>query len=394
MTAIIATDADKAALARANQKLVQARQDRAAQKQNGNTSRSVYDIAARTFRPPTDVDLNNPVYAPAWATAYVVEPNYLAWQSFDANRHPQTKAAQKKLAEWMAYLRDLLPESPNEPPVAGTGSVFILAGGFGSGKSHLAQAVYDIFTFLRCGYLQEIEDVVDQIKANYNNPNEGRSMESIAAQVAYKHILIFDDLGEYGTDNLTWMHNIYRRLLSQRVAQGYHTIITTNSGLSQEEWGGVLQKSEFEQRLGGRTYTRLYGGTQQGRWVAKLWDVPDYRLSAEYAEKQRQLVKASANVSIEPSFTPATPKPKLDWETIIEKSGYAQVEDLLAEQSYRLKLGRARALFGHQNFRKVFESIVIVEPDISPVNLVARIDRERSLESNIPEFARKPGVQA
>lgn len=269
-------------LTAANQRLMEKRRER--ERLKAGPSASMNSLASKIFQyapqPPAELGAvplaggNQPPPAP-----HVVEGDTSLWRDFDTSRHPALITARQTLAQWLGHLERTLPASPFDQATPNTGTVFILAGGYGAGKSHLAEAICAALTKLRCSYLQEFEDVVKPIQANYKTGNEGRSLESIAGEVSKKHLLLFDDLGDYETDNFTWMHNIYRTLLGQRMAAGRHTLITTNLNLAAAAGG----PSEFAERLGGRTYSRVFGGTQRGQWVVKLWGVPDYRLSADYA---------------------------------------------------------------------------------------------------------------
>lgn len=182
------------------------------------------------------------------------------WESFNSDRHPSLKKAMPIIKRWYGERLD-------------KGNGLILAGNYGCGKTHLAQAIYDLYGF-GAMYVSEVE-LAKQIQAGYGGSG-GRSLESFVSQAKRAKLLIYDDLGAYETDNLNWVQNIYMNLFDGRFEQGKAILITTNLKLIEGEANAFW--SPLEQRLGGRVYSRIMGQLEEAAYYVSLFDVPDYRM--------------------------------------------------------------------------------------------------------------------
>lgn len=180
------------------------------------------------------------------------------WRAFDSDRNPILKRAIKTIGKWYDTRLDL-------------GGALILAGNCGCGKTHLAQAICDLFGY-GAFYLNEVE-LVERLQAGYGRSGGGQSLDSVAGYVRRARLLIYDDLGAYETDNDKWMQNIYMTLLNGRKEEGKATLITTNLELLVSNGDSPL-----EARLGKRVFSRLMGQVEEMKYYVSLFDVPDYRL--------------------------------------------------------------------------------------------------------------------
>lgn len=181
------------------------------------------------------------------------------WDNFDDERHPKLKQAVKTIKRWYA-----------ERIEAGGG--LILAGGFGTGKTHLARAVYELYGYQAIFW--EEDSLFRTLRGTYSGNARGQSEEGIIKQSRRAKLLIFDDLGAYETDRLNWVQNIYRGLFDGRFEEHKATLITTN--LSCKSTNG--ETSELEARVGGKNFSRIVGALESPEYYVDLFGVPDSRL--------------------------------------------------------------------------------------------------------------------
>jgi len=200
--------------------------------------------------------LRDPAQSPT--VSHRIDTSRVKWDSFDSDRHPDLQRAVRTIKRWYNERLD-------------SGSGLILAGNFGCGKTHLAQAIYALYGF-GAVYLNEIK-LIEQIQAGYSRSGAGRSLESFAAECRRARLLIYDDLGAYSTDNMNWMQNIYLNLLDGRYEEGKATLITTN--LKLVEGVNELPWSPCEDRLGGRVYSRIMGQAGEVEYYIRLFEGPD-----------------------------------------------------------------------------------------------------------------------
>ena len=142
----------------------------------------------------------------------------------------------------------------------------LLAGPVGSGKSHLARAVYRAYGYQgkQPAFYTEPE-IVSAIKKKSSDDES-----IIKAKCKNSDILVFDDIGaEQFNPQSEWVHNLlksfYFQIFESR-QNGKVTIITTN-----------LKSVEMRDHIGERSTSRIFHILGDGSNVAKLWAVPDYR---------------------------------------------------------------------------------------------------------------------
>lgn len=181
------------------------------------------------------------------------------WERFQSDRHPTLAKAVKTIMKFY-----------NERIDAGGG--LLLTGGHGCGKTELARAIKELYG-IHAVFWDERE-LVKAIQDSYGHRGGGQSEASIFNQCRRARLLIYDDLGAYETDNEAFIQNIYRGLFDGRFEAGRATLITTNlSGTCSN--GG---RSEFEERVGARNFSRILGQIEHTEFWVDLTGVPDYRL--------------------------------------------------------------------------------------------------------------------
>ena len=184
--------------------------------------------------------------------------NRARWEAFDSDRHPALVGAVRTIKQWY---------NQRQP----VGGALIIAGGFGCGKTHLARAIADLFGYAAVFY--EETKLFKSIQDGYSG--QGDSEATYIRRAWRSPLLVFDDLGSYETDRgLAWVQNIYRQLFDRRYEAGKAFVITTNLSLK----AGPDGRSEIEQRVGGRNFTRIMGAVEHPEYYINLFDVPDYRL--------------------------------------------------------------------------------------------------------------------
>jgi len=186
--------------------------------------------------------------------AHVIDGSRAMWDSFNSDRHPKLQEAVRIIKKWYNQRLDV-------------GGALIIAGGYGCGKSHLAKAVADLYGWQAVFY--EETKLFKAIQQGYGG--HGDSEHTIFMKARRAPLLIYDDLGSYETDNDAWIQNIYRQLFDRRFEEGKGFLITTNLALKGTP-------SEFEERVGGRNFTRILGAVEHPEYYVNLFGVPDYRL--------------------------------------------------------------------------------------------------------------------
>jgi len=172
------------------------------------------------------------------------------WESFNSDRHPDLIAGVKAIKKWY-----------NEGIPAGRS--MLISGGYGSGKTHLAQAIKDLYGY-RAVYYEETS-LFKSIQDGWKDSN-GTSEQAIRSAMSRAELLVFDDLGSYGTNNLAWVQNLYRPIFDGRCDQGKPCLFVSNIPLD-----GLIE------RLGGRNFDRLCGALEAEYYI-DLFDVPSYRM--------------------------------------------------------------------------------------------------------------------
>lgn len=185
--------------------------------------------------------------------------NLALWEAFNWDRHPKLRTAKRIIVDWYNQL----------PEDAGA---LVLAGDVGCGKTHLVDAIADLFGRWRISYYGEVE-LIKHIQETYSD--QSKSEEKILRDLFRPSLLILDDLGTYRTDNLSFLLNIYNRVFNQYLTvMGKPLLITTNLPMFGD--GGMSA------RIGIRSFSRLcdaLGKKSEGRYV-DLFGVPDYRIES------------------------------------------------------------------------------------------------------------------
>jgi DNA replication protein DnaC len=178
-------------------------------------------------------------------------PRHDLWLGFDAYC-PKLVAAKRRVAEWFNEGFD-------------RGEALVLAGSYGSGKTHLARVVLGACEPHLVHMISE-PDLVANIRATYDGDG---SEKLIIAQYRRARLLILDDVGTAHVTEKSkpWLEDVYWRILDRRAEMGLPTMLTTN-----------LSLYELGQRLGGRALSRLQGmmGGEDG--YVDMFGVADYRM--------------------------------------------------------------------------------------------------------------------
>ena len=185
--------------------------------------------------------------------------NLEKWEMFDWDRHPKLRAAKRVIVDWY----NELPNTDNR--------ALVLAGDVGCGKTHLAEAIYDLFGHWRSIYFPETP-LIKAIQETYGG--EG-SEAKIWTDITKSQLFIFDDLGEYKTTNGTFLENFYNQIFNQLLTLKEKPIlITTNMPM--------LGEKGIESRIGARAFSRLcdaLGKLSEGRYI-DLFGITDFRVES------------------------------------------------------------------------------------------------------------------
>lgn len=182
------------------------------------------------------------------------------YSAFDPD-WPAAEVAQAQLREAKSQVRRWYLSSQ----AAGGG--LLIAGHFGSGKSHLLRAVSRAFQRQGIkGLFYDEYQILDRLKENG---------DELARACKQAKILVLDDLGRADFDPYTtWkQHDLqafYFRVLESRARRGLSTLFSTNR-----------KAAELEARVGEAVMDRIYAiisdqTRQVVNWIS-LWDVPSYR---------------------------------------------------------------------------------------------------------------------
>ena len=190
------------------------------------------------------------------------ESNLAKWESFDWDRHPKLRPARRVIVDWY----NGLPDS----------GALVLAGDVGCGKTHLVDAIADLYGRWRISYYEEIE-LVKKIQASYGG--KGQSEESITRDLFRSDLFILDDLGTYETKNMAWLSNLYNQIFNDYLTvKNKPILITTNLPMFGD--GGMAD------RIGARSFSRLcaaLGDLSQGRYI-DLFGIADMRIEGYLGE--------------------------------------------------------------------------------------------------------------
>lgn len=203
--------------------------------------------------------ITNTAWPPPSLAPVNMGSNLEKWESFNWDRHPKLRPAKRVIVDWY----NGLPDS----------GALVLAGDVGCGKTHLANALANLYGRWRISYYEEVE-LVKKIQATYDDKTQ--SEESIIRALFRSDLLILDDLGTYTTKNEGWLLNLYSRIFNDYMTVREKPIlITTNLPMFAKG-----DNTGLEARIGARSFSRLcdaLGGIRSGRYV-DLFGVPDFRI--------------------------------------------------------------------------------------------------------------------
>ena len=151
------------------------------------------------------------------------------------------------------------------------GEALILAGGYGTGKTHLARVVVHCYGDIVGVRMVGEPDMIAHIRASYggDGPDEGMLIAGLRRSM----LLVLDDVGtaHVRAESQTWLEDIYWRIFDRRAEMRLPVLITTN-----------LELKPLGQRLGGKAFSRLTGmmGGKEAMMenYVDLFGVADYRL--------------------------------------------------------------------------------------------------------------------
>jgi DNA replication protein DnaC len=179
------------------------------------------------------------------------------WDAFDWRRVTGLIRAKRVIVDWY----NNLPDS----------GALVLAGNVGSGKTHIALALYDLFGRWRTSFYSEVA-LAKAIQRTYDDRSV--SEDGFIRQALFRpELFILDDLGTYQAKDMSWIQNIYNRIFDDYLTvQGKPLLITTNLPLMDEN------KASIQSRIGNRSFSRLCGAMVGPQAYVNLFDVSDYRI--------------------------------------------------------------------------------------------------------------------
>lgn len=205
-----------------------------------------------------------------WAAHDPFEPvnlgsNLAKWEEFDWDRHPKLRPAKRVIVDWYNGLPDV--------------GALVLAGDVGCGKTHLADAIANLYGRWRIAYYGEVE-FLKEIQASYDQRNDHSEVSVIRSM--FRHdLLIIDDLGTYRTNNTDWLDNIYGRIFNDYLTvKAKPLLITTNLPMFIFDDKGDILPGGIAERIGARSFSRLcdaLGKVEQGRYI-DLFGIEDMRV--------------------------------------------------------------------------------------------------------------------
>ena len=141
----------------------------------------------------------------------------------------------------------------------------LLAGSYGTGKTHLAAAIanYRVIAFEEQALLITAPDLLDHLRATYA-PDSDVGYDDVFERVRNTPLLVIDDLG--AESPTTWAKEKFYQLLNHRHARRLPTVITTNVALT-----------ELDDRIRSRLSDRTLVQSVQ-------FDLPDQRGAAVQTE--------------------------------------------------------------------------------------------------------------
>ena len=138
---------------------------------------------------------------------------------------------------------------------------FLLAGGSGTGKTHLAAAIANhLMATGKPVFFAFVPDLLDHLRASYS-PENGLGFEELFDQVKSIAVLVLDDLGTHS--GTAWAEEKLYQILNTRYLSGLPTIITSSTAVDRLD--SRLQSRLLDPRasqvldLGGGTRTGVTG---------------------------------------------------------------------------------------------------------------------------------------
>lgn len=186
-------------------------------------------------------------------------PPYDLWLGFDTAPEGYTEEAKARLLYAKRKVADWYNEGFDR------GDALVLAGPYGSGKTHLARVVLGA-SAPHLTFMISEPDLVANIRATYDGDG---SENMIVAQYRRARLLVIDDVGtaHVRPESIPWLHDIYWRIFNGRAEMHLPMLITTN-----------LPFRELGIRIGPRALSRLQGMMPNAAGcVVSLTGVPDYR---------------------------------------------------------------------------------------------------------------------
>jgi len=179
------------------------------------------------------------------------------WDAFNWDRHSSLKAVKPIIVDWY----NALPDS----------GALVLAGNNGSGKSHIAKALYNLFGHWRASFYGEVA-LAKAIQKTYDD--RSLSEDGFIKQALFRpDLFILDDLGTYQAKDQSFIQNVYRRIFDDYLTvQKGALLITTNLPLMTKRGGDIRA------RIGGRSFSRLCGAMTDKTSYIDLFNVPDFRI--------------------------------------------------------------------------------------------------------------------
>jgi DNA replication protein DnaC len=182
--------------------------------------------------------------------------NLAKWEAFNWDRAPKLRTAKRIIVDWYNGL-------------PGSGAL-VIAGDVGCGKTHLSDAIADLYGRWRIAYYGEVE-LIKHIQATYDQ--KGQTEGSVIRSIFRQELLIIDDLGTYRTGNTDWLDNIYNQIFNDYLTvKAKPILITTNLPM--------FGDNGMAERIGVRSFSRLcdaLGKLKQGRYI-DIFGIDDMRI--------------------------------------------------------------------------------------------------------------------
>jgi len=227
--------------------------------------RLIGETSPGRYSPPPSVDSSK--REELETTHVVLSGSTELWRAFDATVHVDAGRAKRAIYDW--YHNGICD-----------GYSFLLVGGVGCGKSHLARAVVESLTPYKALFIEE-SDFIGRVHDSYGTGGPA----PILQKMLDVEVLAYDDLGAYQSQNVGHLENLYRHIFEDRLAKNKPTLITSNLSFFGDDGGGY---GDLFSTLGPRNYDRLIGATSPPGefYYADMFKVPSYRRRVFSQHKQ------------------------------------------------------------------------------------------------------------